>query len=161
MNYPILFLILPVVFAIQVHNHIGFIRFSKPVPDFLSSLSLKAQYDYKVILENETIPINTKTAEFQKWATTYKVTTQYSKYEAQQNSVKGEMEKNVTQLISELSLVNSQMFKILQNDTLSIEEQREEVNELAEQYQKEIPTLLFIRRLFNPQDDVSNKQSIV
>ncbi|KAF1757744.1 hypothetical protein GCK72_014200 [Caenorhabditis remanei] len=133
MNHLYLVLILPAVLAVQLHNHVGFIRFTQPVPDFLSTLSLKAQYDYKVILENETIPLNTKSADFKKWANTYNVMTQYTQYEIQQNSTKVQMEKNVTQLISQLSLVNSQISKILENGSLSIREQREAVNELAEQ----------------------------
>ncbi|EGT33144.1 hypothetical protein CAEBREN_10542, partial [Caenorhabditis brenneri] len=126
MNYFYLLFVFPAIVSV----HVGFIRFTQPVPDFLSSLSLKAQYDYKMILENETIPISTKSAEFKKWATTYNVPTQYTQYETQQNSTKVQMEKNVTQLISQLSVANSQITKIRENGSLSIEEQREAVNEL-------------------------------
>lgn len=40
-------------------------------------MSLKAQYDYKVILENETIAVDLKNTGFEKWAETYKVTVSF------------------------------------------------------------------------------------
>lgn len=66
--------ILPVLVAVQVHKHIGFIQFNEPVPAFISNLSLKAQFDYKMLLENETIPMKTKSAQLKAWASTYNVT---------------------------------------------------------------------------------------
>lgn len=60
-----------------VHSNVGFIHFNQPIPSFLQSMSLKAQYDYKVILENETIAVDLKNTGFEKWAETYKVTVSF------------------------------------------------------------------------------------
>uniref|UniRef100_A0A8R1HVY0 DUF148 domain-containing protein n=1 Tax=Caenorhabditis japonica TaxID=281687 RepID=A0A8R1HVY0_CAEJA len=158
MPKPIHFLLIPVLFAIQVHNHVGFIKFSAPVPTFLSDLSLKAQYDYKMILENDTIPLKKQSGEFKAWATTYNVTNQYKQFDTDQNATRTDLNKNVTQLVSQLSRANNDITKILENSSLSIQEQKEAIEGLTEQ-QKEISVLMFIRRLFDPQDVISKKLS--
>ncbi|CAI2350806.1 unnamed protein product [Caenorhabditis sp. 36 PRJEB53466] len=163
MSIFFLLLFAPAVFtAVQLHNHVGFIAFSEPVPAFLSDMSLKAQYDYKMILENTSIPIRTKTTNFNAWAKTYNVTTQFNQFEAQQNATRVQFEQNVTRVITQLSSVNAQITKIFENSTLSVDEQRETVEELAEQQSsQEVATLLYLRRLFNPQDPLSSKRSSV
>lgn len=51
------------------------------------------------------------------------------------------MESNITQLISKLSSVNSQITKILDNSSLGVKEQREAVDELEEQQDEKVNDL--------------------
>ncbi|CAL2040356.1 unnamed protein product [Caenorhabditis brenneri] len=127
------------------HGHGGQGGYGGPqLPPFLQNVTSEGRQAFMAIVTNTSLTIAETETQITAWAQTYGVTAEVNEFKTQVETTLNQVKANVTAVINNLSTVQTQLEAIFANKSQTIREQFQAIEQLKQQYPKEIGVLFFL-----------------